>query len=172
MSEHEKKRRAKVREYVIWRDGSICIYCDMPLTDETITLEHILPDSKGGTSNSTNLTIACLYHNQQRGNKPFFEYCQQFSFSDEKIAKFRALYCRNLRIKVLNIAKEVCLTTDIAIPNVIIEQACQMLKIKTMSFSDYENEYPLDIEFDEACERRRIKFVFEQLIRIIEMDNR
>jgi hypothetical protein len=176
MGVQERRRLKKIKEYVINRDGMICCYCDQVLTPETVTMEHIVPDSKRGTFNSTNLTIACSTHNNKRGNKNFFEYCKQFDFSQEKLEKYKRLYYNNLKIKVLNIAKEDCLfkevnSEDMAVPTTIIQQACQILKIKQVDFSDYETTYQFDILFHELSERKRIQFCFEQLIRIIEADS-
>lgn len=176
MGAPERRRLKKIKEYVINRDGMICCYCDEVLTPETVTMEHIVPDSKRGTFNSTNLTIACSAHNNKRGNKNFFEYCKQFNFSQEKLEKYKRLYYNNLKIKILNIAKENCLfktvdAEDMAIPSSIILQACQMLKIKPVDFNDYETTYQFDIRFHELSERKRIQCCFEQLIRIIEADS-
>jgi hypothetical protein len=171
MGAPERKRQKRIRDYVINRDGSICCYCDMPLTEEKITLEHIVPDSKRGTFNTTNLTIACSECNNKRGNKPFFDYCKQFNWSEEKIAKYKKLYFNNLRIKVLNIAKEQYLFDQDVIPYTIIKKACRALRIKGMDFSDYEKVYQFEIKFNEVSDRKRIKFCFEQLIRIIEADS-
>lgn len=171
----ERKRQKRIREFVVNRDGMICCYCDMPLTPETVTMEHIVPDSKRGTFNTTNLTVSCSGCNNRRGNKPFFDYCKQFKFSQEKLEKYKKLYFNNLRIKVLNIAKEECLpimvdSNNQVFPQVIIKKACHVLKIKNMDFSDYENLYQLEFKFDELVDKKRIKFCFEQLIRIIESD--
>ena len=106
MSNRESERRKKIREYVINRDGMICCYCDYPLKIEDVTMEHIVPDSRRGTFNSTNLTVACADCNNKRGNKPFFEYCKGFNFSADKILKYKKLYFNNLQIKILNIAKD------------------------------------------------------------------
>ena len=81
------------------------------------------------------------------------------------------MYYSNLRIKILNIAKEECLVSDQAVPNVLIKSACKILKIKALDFSPYENVYEFDIRFDEDCERRKIKFCFEQLIKNIESNS-
>src|ERR1700679_723974 len=151
MSSRERDRRKRIREYVINRDGSLCCYCDQVLTDQTLTLEHIVPDSKMGTFNSTNLTVACYQCNNRRGNKPFFDYIKQFDWGEDKITKYRKLYFNNLKIKVLNIAKEKCLPDEQIIPNVIIKQACKRLNIKNISFSDYEKNYRFGIEFDGFC---------------------
>ena len=176
MGAQERKRQKRIKEYVINRDGMICCYCDMPLAAEAITMEHIVPDSLRGTYNTTNLTVSCSEHNNRRGNKPFFDYCKQFNWHEDKIQKYKTLYFNNLRIKVLNIAKEECLpkaidSNDCAIPNIIIQQACQVLKIKKMDFLDYESAYPFEIKFSELSDKKRIKFCFEQLIRIIEADS-
>lgn len=171
MGAQERKRQKRIKEHVINRDGLICCYCEKILTPEAVTMEHIVPDSKRGTFNTTNLTVSCSECNNRRGNKPFFEYCKQFNFLPDKLYKYQRLYFNNLRIKVLNIAKEECLTTDNAIPSNLIKQSCQILKIKGMDFSDYEKSYNFEIKFSELSERRKIKYCFEQLIRIIEADS-
>jgi len=170
MGLQERKRQKRIKEYVINRDGALCCYCDAVLTDETITLEHILPDSKRGTFNTTNLTIACAKCNSRRGNQPFFEYCQKFGWSEDKLNKYKMLYFNNLKIKVLNIAKEDCMKANRVVPLWLIKQACRILCIKTIDFSEYEKIYCLDIKFDEVCDRNRVKHCFEQLIRIIEAE--
>ena len=172
MSQQEKKRQKRIKDFVIERDGSICCYCDKVLIPETITMEHILADSHRGTFNSTNLTVACAPCNNKRGNKPFFDYCKQFQWSKDKIDKYKRLYFANLKIKVLNIAKENCITTDQVIPHHLIKASCLILKIKLMDFSEYERDYVFDIIFSEICERNKIKPCFEQIIRIIEMESK
>lgn len=171
MGAQERKRQKRIKEYVINRDGQLCCYCDKPLTIESVTMEHIVPDSKRGTFNTTNLTVSCSKCNNQRGNKPFFDYCIKFNWSEEKINKYKRLYFNNLRIKVLNIAKEECMKDDQVIPIELVKQACQILKIKKMDFSDYEKMYQFEISFNEICDRKKVKYCFEQLIRIIEADS-
>ena len=171
MGLQERKRQKKIRQRVIDRDGYICCYCNEVLINETITLEHIVPDSKRGTFNTTNLTVSCSDCNNKRGNKPFFEYCKQFDFSENKQEKYKKLYFNNLRIKVLNIAKEECLVDDLAIPDELIKKACYLLKIRPIDFSNYEKLYQFNINFCDSSERRKIKFCFEQLIRLIESDS-
>lgn len=168
MGAQERRRQKRIREQVITRDGLICCYCDLNLTSETVTMEHIVPDSKRGTFNSTNLTVSCSDCNNKRGNKPFFDYCKGFNFSNSKLAKYKKLYHSNLMIKVLNIAKENCLIESVAIPNDLINHACQILRIKLIDFSSYEKSNSFDIKFNEYCDRRKIKYCFELLIKIIE----
>lgn len=167
----ERQRQKKIREYVVKRDGSVCCYCDKYLDLKAITMDHIVPNSKKGTFNSTNLTVSCYYCNNNRGNKPFFEYIKNFNFSENKILKYKNMYFNNLKIKILNIAKEECLQNDKAVPKEIINKACQILKIRNIDFVDYENIYNFEIKFNDLCDRKKIKFCFEQLIRIIEADS-
>jgi len=176
MGAQERKRQKRIKEYVINRDGLACCYCDKLLTQETVTMEHIVPDSRRGTFNTTNLTVSCSEHNNQRGNKPFFDYCKKFNWPNSKLEKYKKLYFNNLKIKILNIAKEECLPKAInleeqAVPLDIIQQACRVLKIKAMDFSEYEGTYQFDIQFGHLSDKKKIKFCFEQLIRIIEADS-
>jgi len=166
MSAKERERQKRIKNDVISRDGLICCYCNKVLDENTCTLEHIVPNSKRGTFNSTNLTIACYVCNNSRGNKPFFDYIKKFDFSEEKVFKYKKMYINNLKIKILNIAKEECLKEDMAVPNILIRQACSILKIKPIDFSNYLNL--LNIKLDEQCTRRDIKFHFENLIKFIE----
>lgn len=161
-----RKRHKKIKEIVVIRDGLVCCYCNTPLTITTFTLDHIVPDSKQGTFNSTNLTVACSSCNNKRGNQPFFEFCKNFDFSESKLFKYKQLYFSNLKIKVLNIAKEECLVANEAIPIVLVEEACHILKINIIDFSDYYNISSFD--FKTLYNRKIIKFNFEKLIKIIE----
>ena len=171
MGAQERRRQKRIRDSVIIRDGLVCCYCNTSLTIDTVTMEHIVPDSKRGTYNSTNLTVSCADCNNKRGNKPFFEYCKKFDFSDNKLEKYKKLYYNNLRIKILNISKEKCLIDECAVPNSLIKKACKILKIRNVDFFSYENLYNFDIRFNEPCERRKIKYCFEKLIQLIEFDS-
>jgi hypothetical protein len=115
--------------------------------------------------------VSCAACNNRRGNKPFFEFCKEFNFSEIKLKKYRNLYFSNLRIKILNIAKEECLNSTEASPLEIISEACKILRIKDVDFSKYENMYEFEIKFNEVCNRKKIKHTFELLIRIIESES-
>jgi hypothetical protein len=171
MGAPEHRRKKRIRDSVIIRDGMICCYCDLVLSMEEVTMEHIVPDSKRGTYNATNLTVSCSNCNNRRGNKPFFEYCKQFNWPIKKLNKYKELYTSNLKIKILNLSKETCLNSDEAIPNELIKQACDILKIKNISFESYEKIYSFDINFSEPCNRKKIKYYFEFLIKIIEFNS-
>ncbi len=44
-----------------------CHWCNVPLTKETVTLEHIIPLKRGGLDNRNNMTLACWSCNKKRG---------------------------------------------------------------------------------------------------------
>ncbi len=166
----EAKRFKKIKQYVILRDGLICAYCDKILTEDSVTLDHIVPSSKRGTFNTTNLTVSCFDCNNKRGSRPLFDFLKKINANQQKIDKYKKLYFNNLKIKILNIAKEECLIQEKAVPVMIINQACTILKVNMIDFSSYETIL-VDISFKELYERRIIKYYFEKLIKIIESDN-
>jgi len=67
---------AKMTLRLIDRDGLHCHYCKVLLkfTDaiglrNRGTVEHIIPSSKGGTDDMSNLVLACVPCNTKKGNK-------------------------------------------------------------------------------------------------------
>jgi len=169
--QQKRNKEHRIRNQVIQRDGLICCYCNKNLNLNSVTMEHIVPVSRRGTFNTTNLTVSCFDCNNERGSQDFFSYCKKFNFSFKKLSKYKKLYFDNLKIKVLNIAKEECLKEEMTVPSHIIHKACKILKISGMNFSEYEKICQLEISFDKLCYRKKIKFCFEQLIKIIEASN-
>jgi HNH endonuclease len=165
MKTQEKRRR--IRNYVIARDGAECCYCGEKLEYDQITMEHIVPESKRGTFNSTNLTVACGVCNNRRGNENFFKYAKIFQWNKDKIKKYNKLYLNNLKIKVLNISKEYFLKSDTEIPTNLIKKSCKLLKIKNMDFSNYYYVF----NFEESAKSNMIKYNFGRLIKIIELES-
>lgn len=53
------------RDEIYKRDDYKCKYCDSP---NNLTLDHIIPISKGGTNTSNNLNTCCESCNQAKGN--------------------------------------------------------------------------------------------------------
>ena len=71
------KRWVKVRtmslrfnkKNVFVRDNFICQYCFTPLKAKETTLDHIIPKSRGGTTNWRNVTTCCIPCNQYKSNR-------------------------------------------------------------------------------------------------------
>jgi len=53
------------RTNIFKRDGSICQYCGSP---DNLTLDHVIPKSRGGSSNWDNLITACKTCNSKKGD--------------------------------------------------------------------------------------------------------
>jgi len=59
-------------EYMDWR----CTYCGCELTAETVTEDHMIPLSRGGSNYIDNITPACKSCNSKKRNKTVEEYLE------------------------------------------------------------------------------------------------
>ncbi len=57
------------RANVLWRDDYRCQYCGNVFNTEKLTLDHIMPKSRGGENSWENLVTACKKCNQRKGDK-------------------------------------------------------------------------------------------------------
>lgn len=58
------------RETLYYRDHGLCIYCDSPLTIETLSIEHVIPKSRGGKHVWENVAAACEKCNYEKADSP------------------------------------------------------------------------------------------------------
>lgn len=70
----ESKKDTKCRQFIkrqlINSGGAICGICGKPITNmKEVTIDHIVPISKGGLTTLENCRLAHLRCNQERGNK-------------------------------------------------------------------------------------------------------
>ena len=49
---------------LLFNQGGKCFYCDAVLDIQEATIEHVIPQSKGGKNDSDNLVVCCKYANQ------------------------------------------------------------------------------------------------------------
>ena len=59
------------RDFVLDLNGDrifVCSYCNKRLLSKEITLDHVIPKSKGGAGNLENLVISCSLCNSKKGN--------------------------------------------------------------------------------------------------------
>ena len=61
-----------VREYLLEKHKRTCVYCGK--TNVPMQIDHIVPRSRGGLDNVSNLTLACSRCNQRKGNMPLQEF--------------------------------------------------------------------------------------------------
>lgn len=57
------------RENVYIRDNFTCQYCGTQQNSKTLTLDHVIPASKNGPKNWTNVVTACRECNQRKANR-------------------------------------------------------------------------------------------------------
>jgi len=64
-----RRRSACQRRRIIARDGHRCGYCNKKGTDFELTVDHIVPESRGGQYVPENLVAACFSCNQRKGSR-------------------------------------------------------------------------------------------------------
>lgn len=60
------------REMLLKRDGRACFYCTDLMQDKDITIEHLIPLSKGGSDVSYNIVLACKICNNAAEDLPVY----------------------------------------------------------------------------------------------------
>lgn len=63
------KHRQRILAELIIEYGQKCFYCAKDLLTEEITLDHIIPISRGGSHKKENLRISCKACNLKKDNK-------------------------------------------------------------------------------------------------------
>jgi 5-methylcytosine-specific restriction endonuclease McrA len=61
--------RALSRKNILLRDRNTCQYCSLVLASGELTLDHVVPRSRGGLSTWENLVACCHPCNRQKGNQ-------------------------------------------------------------------------------------------------------
>ena len=64
-----RPRRSVSRKGVILRDASVCQYCNRKFESRDLTLDHVIPRSRGGESTWENLVASCLRCNNTKGDR-------------------------------------------------------------------------------------------------------
>ena len=61
------------RKNIYWRDKYTCQYCGEKQLYGNLTLDHVVPKSRGGLGGWENLVTACVTCNQKKGCKTPYE---------------------------------------------------------------------------------------------------
>ena len=69
-----RRMRQTKRERVWMRSGGLCAYCGMPLSVREMTMDHVVPRSRGGESRVANLVAACATCNVAKGARTAEEF--------------------------------------------------------------------------------------------------
>ena len=73
-SVYPSKRAKKYALEALELQGGVCIYCDEPLTPETMTIDHITPRSKGGQNTRGNIAACCRACNLAKSDMGAFTF--------------------------------------------------------------------------------------------------
>lgn len=65
----KRKAKREQRRRIWVRDFRACVYCHKPLLLSEMTLDHVMPRSKGGRSTNKNLVSACRTCNEAKADK-------------------------------------------------------------------------------------------------------
>ncbi len=65
--------RALSRKNILLRDRNACQYCGVVLPSSELTLDHVIPRSRGGNSTWENLVACCHACNRRKGNRMLSE---------------------------------------------------------------------------------------------------
>jgi endo-1,4-beta-D-glucanase Y len=57
------------RKNIYARDRHLCCYCTKKFSPKNLTLDHVIPKSKGGKDTYENLVTCCLECNQRKGDR-------------------------------------------------------------------------------------------------------
>ncbi len=57
------------RKNIFLRDSFTCQYCGKPFEPRHLTCDHIVPKSRGGLTEWTNIVTSCVYCNVKKGDK-------------------------------------------------------------------------------------------------------
>lgn len=71
--EKRKQVPANLKRELFKRDGNKCFYTGVSMTEETASIEHLIPVCKGGKNNLDNLVLCLPEENLKMGNKPLIE---------------------------------------------------------------------------------------------------
>lgn len=71
LTEYQKPKQTVrlSKRNIFLRDNHKCQYCGTKVSNDTATLDHVIPQSKGGRGNWLNLTTACGFCNSRKGDK-------------------------------------------------------------------------------------------------------
>jgi len=61
------------RMNIVWRDNNQCQYCANYFPSDKLTMDHVIPKSRGGDNSWENLVAACKKCNQKKGSRTIKE---------------------------------------------------------------------------------------------------
>jgi len=84
-----RRTNGYAKKFISERDDCTCIYCNIKLTDENATTDHIIPISKKGNNSQVNLIVCCNDCNGDRGTTKFEKYLKN---KNKKYKRIRYIF--------------------------------------------------------------------------------
>lgn len=82
MAESTKTVSDKTRNAVYARDGFACTYCQVARPEGvTLSLDHVIPFSQGGSSEATNMVTVCCTCNSSKNDRSLSDFCKSKGYS-------------------------------------------------------------------------------------------
>lgn len=79
--------------------GNRCAFCGQPpISDTSLTIDHVRPRTKGGEDTSNNCIPACLEHNQAKSSHDWQPWFRSQSFYDREREAKIIFWLRNSRL--------------------------------------------------------------------------
>ena len=66
---HERTTPALTNAALFGRDRNLCLYCGRVFADASLTRDHVVPKSRGGSDDWDNVVAACRRCNHHKGNR-------------------------------------------------------------------------------------------------------
>lgn len=104
-----------------------CFFCKKILDQEQVTIEHLIPKSKGGTDDKNNRKPACRECNIEKGNKMWYEYIALRIF-DQRVNSRNTMISEI--VKIINRNREIVCSSLEKSPEVITLVQLELSKIK------------------------------------------
>jgi 5-methylcytosine-specific restriction endonuclease McrA len=90
--QHGTLAGTEIREYLLAKWDRACAYCGC--TDVPLNIDHIIPRARGGSDRISNLTLACIPCNTEKGARPVEEFLEK---QTKALARIKAQAKRPLR---------------------------------------------------------------------------
>lgn len=88
----------RLRFEIFNRDGFSCVYCGKTAADETLEIDHVVPVSKGGANDKSNLVTACFSCNRGKSDRPIDGVEPEKEKTDQILAMAKMYAKRSLAI--------------------------------------------------------------------------
>lgn len=88
------KFNKNIKKQLKERYGQRCVYCGCYIGDD-FTIDHVIPQCRGGTNNIDNLVISCIDCNKEKDDMSFDSFMRRFKngfYADDLLKNYFPQY--------------------------------------------------------------------------------